>query len=175
MHSCFLETDRLYLRQHEIADLDHYCAMEMDADVRKYAGGYPRKREDAETRFKRNLDIIKNGLGMWATTLKSNDDYIGGCGIYPHFDEHNQPINGEAAIGLYIAKSFWNIGYATEAGAALVAIGFQLLKLIRIVTLVETGNEAFEKVMAKLGFYIEKTEVGQWRTFHSFVLENYHV
>jgi RimJ/RimL family protein N-acetyltransferase len=49
-----LESERLLFRPHLITDLDDYCAMEMDSNVRRYVGAYPRSREDAEWRFPKN-------------------------------------------------------------------------------------------------------------------------
>ncbi len=46
-----LETERLIFRQHTVADLDAYCAMEADPVFRRYVGGRPRTREEAERRF----------------------------------------------------------------------------------------------------------------------------
>jgi ribosomal-protein-alanine N-acetyltransferase len=49
-----LESERLLFRPHLIADLDAFCAMEMDIAVRRYVGGHPRSREEAEKRFPNN-------------------------------------------------------------------------------------------------------------------------
>ena len=46
-----LESERLLFRPHEAADLEAFCAMEADAEVRRYVGGAPRTREAAEERF----------------------------------------------------------------------------------------------------------------------------
>jgi len=167
----FLETGRLIFRRHVITDMDDYCAMEMDADVRRYVGGQPRKREDAEKRFPGNAKSATDGLGMWATVLKNNNQYIGRCGIYQHFDSNGNPIPGEAALGLYIAKDYWGKSYATEAGQAFIQYGFEILKLDRIVNMVQVGNEASVRVMEKLGLKIVSTEVGQWRNFYHYLIE----
>ena len=45
-----LETERLLFRSHQADDLEAYCAMEMDPEVRRYLGG-ARLREAAERRF----------------------------------------------------------------------------------------------------------------------------
>ncbi len=170
MHAVILETERLILRQHEPADIDAYCAMEMDAQVRRFVGGYPRERAEAEKRFAGSLKTITDGLGMWATVLKAENKYLGRCGIYPHFNEAGDPIPGEASIGLYIASDYWGNGYATEAGHALVEMGFGILQLARIVSLVQAGNDASVKVLEKLGFRLERTERGEKRSYHHYCL-----
>ena len=47
-----LETERLLLREPQMEDLDAFCAMEMDPSVRRYTGGSPRTRDEAEKRFR---------------------------------------------------------------------------------------------------------------------------
>jgi ribosomal-protein-alanine N-acetyltransferase len=102
-----LESERLLFRQHIMADIDDYCAMDMDADVRRYIGGYPRTREEAEKRFNGSLKPVTNRLAMWATVYKPEGQYIGRSGIYPHFNSEGMPIPGEASLGFYIAKDYW--------------------------------------------------------------------
>src|ERR1700753_36867 len=123
------ETERLYFRQHVMADLDAYCAMEADADFRRYVGGSPRSREQAEERFIKGLEPVNDYLHMWAAVYKPENKYIGRVGIYPHFNDKGVPIPGEASLGLYFDKSYWGRGLATEAGQAFVASGFRELML----------------------------------------------
>lgn len=166
-----LSSDRLLFRQHIPEDIDAYCAMEMDADVRRYVGGQPRSREDAGRRFMATLEPIEDKLSLWATVLKGNAQYIGRCGIYPHFNGDGGTIPKEGTLAFYIAKSYWGQGYATEAGRAFIEFGFKELGLERIVAHVQAGNEASIHVLRKLGFELESTEVLN-RTFYHFQLKN---
>jgi ribosomal-protein-alanine N-acetyltransferase len=168
----FLETDRLLFRQHTMADLDAYCSMEMDPDVRRYVGGRPRTREEAEDRFKGSLEPVTTRLRMWATILKQGELYIGRCGIYPHFNVDGKPVPGEASLGLYIAKVYWGRGFATEAGQAFIQFGFNELKLDRIVTMIDTRNDVSVHVIKKLGFELTETETGDLRSFYHFSISN---
>lgn len=85
-------------------DLEAYIAMEQNPDFRRYVGGRPRTREEAEQKFKEGLKPVKNRLSMWAAVFKAEGKYIGRCGIYPHFGKNGEAIPGEASLGLYIAK-----------------------------------------------------------------------
>src|SRR3978361_1292865 len=118
-----LESERLLFRQHVPDDLEAYCAMEQDPDVRRYIGCRPRTREEAEHRFSQALTPVKNSLAVWATVLKSQRKYIGRCGIYPHFNHDGEIIDDEASLGLYIATEYWGNGFATEAGQAFIKFG----------------------------------------------------
>jgi ribosomal-protein-alanine N-acetyltransferase len=167
-----LESERLSFRPHLITDLDDYCAMEMDINVRRYVGGYARTRENAEQRFPGDQleKMSSDRLALWATVLKTNNAYIGRCGLYPHFGVDGNTITGEAVLAFYIASSYWDRGYATEAGKAFIRFGFTELRLDRIVATVQKGNDASIHVLQKLGFLLAHTEEGH-RTFHHFTLQ----
>jgi len=142
-----------------LADMDAFCAMEQDMEVRRYVGGYPRPREDAERRFINGLSQpVSDRLAMWATILKSENKYIGRCGLYAHFDVDGKPISGEASLAFYIAHNYWGQGFATEAGRAFVRFGFDELKIKRIVTTIDDRNNASVNVIEKLGFTLVRTE-----------------
>jgi len=168
-----LESERLLFRPHLITDLDDECAMEMDISVRRYVGGYPRAREDAEHRFPKNQPekMLTDRLAPGATVLKGQNTYVGRCGLIPHFNPDSVPIPGEAALGYYIAPKYWRQGFATEAGTAFIHFGFDQLALERIVATVEKGNDASVHVLQKLGFTLASTEEGR-RTFYHFILHN---
>jgi len=162
-----LESERLIFRPHELADLDGFCSMEMDPDVRRYVGGYPRSREDAERKFPYGqLQEGYGRLGVWATVLKSNGQCIGRCGLYPHLDATGKRVADEASLSFYLARAYWGQGLASEAGAAFVEFGWKQLQLSRIVTTVQVGNGASVRILEKLGFDLISTEVGQRSFFH---------
>jgi [ribosomal protein S5]-alanine N-acetyltransferase len=165
-----LETERLLFRQHIPADLDAFCAMEQNADFRRYVGGQPRTREEAESRFQNGLKPITDRLSMWATVFKPEQKYIGRCGIYPHFNRDGFPIPGEASLGLYIAPEYRGRGLATDAGKAFVKFGFDELGLNKIVTVIDVRNETSVHIIKKLGFELEETEEGEHRSFYHFTL-----
>jgi ribosomal-protein-alanine N-acetyltransferase len=166
-----VETERLLFRQHIIGDIDAYCEMEADPDFRRYVGGRPRPREEAERKFMPGLKPITNGLSMLATIYKPENKYIGRCGIYPHFNADGVPVPGEAALGLYLANAYWGRGLATEAGLAFIDCGFNQHKLNRIVTMIQVGNDASVRVIEKLGFTLERIEEGSPRSFYHFELD----
>ena len=170
-NSTILSSDRLLFRQHIPEDMDAYCSMEMDADMRRYVGGRPRSREDAERKFTATLEPVKDRLSMWATALKENGQYIGRCGIYPHFNSDGTTVPGEGTLAFYIARAYWGQGFATEAGRAFIEFGFEELELNVIVAHVQAGNEASVHVLKKLGFELESTEVAL-RIFYHFQLKN---
>ncbi len=165
-----LESERLLFREHELADLDAYCALESDPEVRRYVGGAPRTRNEAERKFRDSLlHRASARLALRATVFKPEGRYIGYCGLYPNFTAAGVSP-GEATLGLYLAREYWGRGLATEAGRAFISFGFHELRLTRIVALVEVGNAASVRVMEKLGFACISTENTGARSFHHFEL-----
>ncbi|MGZ4778631.1 MAG: GNAT family N-acetyltransferase [Thermoanaerobaculia bacterium] len=167
-----LESARLLFREHVAADLEPYCAMEMDPDVRRFVGGQPRTRAAAEEKFKRvYLPAPSNRLALWATEYKPEGRYIGYCGVYPHFGSAG-PIAGEGTLAFYLARPYWGRGLATEAGAAFIRFGFDELRLSRIVSSVQVGNDASIRVLEKLGMTRFRFEPGEHRAFQHYELRN---
>lgn len=163
-----LESERLLFRPHLITDLDAFCAMELDKDVRRYVGGHPRSREEAEKRFPRDQiqKMHTDRLAVWATILKTENTYIGRCGLYPHLSREGTAIAGEAVLSYYIASPFWRRGFAKEAASAFIHFGFHGLRLRRIVASVEKGNDASVHILQTLGFSLASTEEGDRTIFN---------
>ena len=165
-----LETDRLLFRDHQLGDLDPFCAIEGDAEFRRFVGGRPRTRAAAEEKFRRQyLPAVQDRLGLWATIYKPEGCYIGYCGVYPHFGPMGS-IPGEGTLAFYLARPYWRKGLATEAGLAFIHFAFSELKLSRLVATVETGNDASVRVLTKLGFARLRHEEGERRSFDHFGL-----
>lgn len=166
-----LESERLLFREHEPGDLDAFCDMEADPEVRRYVGGAPRSRPGAERKFRStHLRRAKARLALRATIFKPDGRYIGYCGLFPNVGSRG-PVAGEAALAFYLAREYWGRGLATEAGRAFIEFGFGQLHLARIVATVEVGNAASRRVLEKLGFALTGTETGM-RSFHHFELVN---
>ena len=81
----------------------------------------------------------------FAVTLKSTGQLIGACGIY--MDNAGEQAN----LGWILHKNYWKQGYTTEAAKALIAFGFNELKLHRISASCHTLNYGSYRVMEKCG------------------------
>jgi ribosomal-protein-alanine N-acetyltransferase len=60
-----------------------------------------------------------------------------------------------AELGYWLAANEWGRGLVTEAGFAVIALGFTELALTRIYAQVLGGNHASCRVLDKLGFVLE--------------------
>ncbi len=81
--------------------------------------------------------------------LKETNAFIGGMGLHVDKTHH------KAEMGYWIAESFWNLGYATEAGKAVIQFGFEVLNLHKIYATHFPFNPASGKVLLNIGMTFE--------------------
>ena len=149
-----LETGRLLLRHLEIEDLDLLYAIFQDPEVRRY---FPEGRLPyAETR--QEIEWFLDGhpddpaLGLWATVFKQTGRLIGRCGLLPcRLDGED-----EVEVAYLLAKEHWGYGLGTEAARAVLAYGFEVLRLPRLICLIDRENRASIKVATRLGMKLER-------------------
>jgi RimJ/RimL family protein N-acetyltransferase len=144
-----LETSRLILRDHEVSDLEAFCAIESDSEYRSPQVVHP--RQELERSF-REAWLPPKPLGLWAVECRATSRYVGRCGLYPHRTDAGVIVPRELALGFYIARPEWGRGFATEAGRALIAYAFGALGARRIHAGVHRENVRSLRVVATLGF-----------------------
>ena len=150
-----LETDRLILRCRNVDEAGVYRRLWMERDPRVPA----HRRIDAEGRP--TVEDIASEIrrereeprpGVFAVERKSAGDVIGYCGLV--FHGNGAPDEPELAYELL--RRAHGVGYATEAGGAVVTwateAGYE-----RLWATVRAWNVASRRVLEKLGFH----ETGQ--------------
>jgi RimJ/RimL family protein N-acetyltransferase len=78
-----------------------------------------------------------------------------------------------AELGYWIGQSFWNLGYATEAGHAIVAFAFGRLALHKLEATHLERNPASGRVLQKLGFQREgsrRDHFLKWERFENIAI-----
>lgn len=150
-----LETERLYLREFTIDDTQLLLDLNSDLRVTKYTEKGPILTiEDAEKRLK--TDILKqyeHKMGRWAVHLRSNNEFIGWCGI-KYIEKENI-----VTLGYRFYHKHWGKGYATESAKASLEYGTNVLKLKGIIAKAMKENTASIRVMKKLGMVYLKDEI----------------
>ena len=108
------------------------------------------------------------GKGVnFAVTLKSDGSLVGAIGLVDMVKGH------QGELGYWIGKPYWNKGYCTEAGHALIEYAFTGLDLIRIHACHITRNPSSGRVMQKLGMKHEGTRkhhATRWGNFDDLEL-----
>ena len=106
-----LETPRLILRQFTEVDALAIKQLNSEPGVLKYVPEPIPASEEAALKI--IVDIIlpqyKNNLGRWAVHTKTNNEFIGWCGL-KWIKETN-----EIDLGYRFKPAAWGKGYATEA------------------------------------------------------------
>ena len=79
-----------------------------------------------------------------------------------------EPPHKRGELGYWVAREFWNCGYASEAARAVVAFGFRELGLNRVSAHHYSRNPASGRVMQKIGMTWEgkmRKHVLKWGVF----------
>lgn len=148
-----IETPRLILRPFTLDDIEPSYELNLEEEVSKYTGdGGVVSVQEIERRIKENVlgDYKKHGFGRLAIELKGGEQFIGFAGL--KYMESYQDVD----LGYRLMKKHWGKGLATEAGKACLKLGFETLRLNRIMAMVFTENKASINVLEKLGFSFEK-------------------
>lgn len=148
-----LKTERLLLRQFNENDLDNVYKGLSHPDIIKYYGISFTSREAAEEQLTWFYQLEKTGTGIWwAVCSPDNKTFYGAGGLNNLRTEHKK-----AEIGFWLFPEYWGKGIMIEAMPHICNYGFEDLGLHRIEGLVETGNIACKRAMAKLAFTHEGT------------------
>jgi len=149
-----LQTHRLILRAHTLADFDAFAAYWADEAVARWTrGGKAIGRSDAWPRFLQHPGHwALMGYGFWAVEEKSTGAMIGEAGFIDLKRDYHPAVNGVPEIGWAIAPAAQGKGYATEAARACVAWGGEHFGPIRVIAAVSVENTASIRVAEKCGF-----------------------
>jgi RimJ/RimL family protein N-acetyltransferase len=146
-----LTTERLYLREFGDEDSILLVALNNDPEVTRYTGEGSIDKKEAERVLREViLPQYKNKIGRWAVHLKSNDEFIGWCGL-----KHIESLN-EIDLGYRFFRKHWGKGYATEASKAVISYGLNTMKFKTIVARAAVENLNSIKVLEKSGLKFQE-------------------
>jgi RimJ/RimL family protein N-acetyltransferase len=151
-------------------------------DVQRLAGDFaiadttstiphPYKDGMAEQWIATHQDEFEAGLGLTlAITLVQTRELVGAIGLVI------RPEADRAEIGYWVGRPYWDRGYCTEAGRAVLEYAFQVLKLNRVHAYHFSRNPASGRVMQKLGMRHEgcaRQHLKKWGAYED--LESYGI
>jgi RimJ/RimL family protein N-acetyltransferase len=144
-----LRTARLILREWRDEDREPFAAMNADPRVAEFLGG-PIDRAASDAMVDRiRAHFRERGFGAWAVEIVGCAGFAGFLGLaVPRFEAHFTPC---VEIGWRLATEYWGNGYATEAGRAALAFGFEDLGLTELVSFTVPANVRSRRVMERLG------------------------
>jgi ribosomal-protein-alanine N-acetyltransferase len=144
-----IETDRLILRDVVAEDVDGFHAYMADPAYVRHLPLDPMDRAEVQALVDRVL--LRQGVPprdrFFLAALERDSGRLIGEAIFKIIDAANR----QGEIGWGVAGPDQGRGIATEIGRALIRFGFADLGLHRLIARCEVGNDASERVMAKLG------------------------
>jgi RimJ/RimL family protein N-acetyltransferase len=116
-----IETDRLVLDLHALADFDEFAAMWADPDTVRFIGGKPGTRQESWMRLLRYRGLWPLlGYGYWAIHDKASGRFAGDIGFADFHRDSDPSIEGIPEAGWVLAPWARGRGLAAEALAAAV-------------------------------------------------------
>jgi [ribosomal protein S5]-alanine N-acetyltransferase len=147
-----MTTNRLLLRPVKLSDAEALLHVFSDPKVMEFGFG----TQDfmwVKGRIRKWHEQIKLiGYGYWVITLKTTQEVIGYCSLTQQ--QELSPI--EIELGYRLRHSMWGNGYATEAALVVRDYAFNILKIPRIIALIDPNNRASIRVAEKLGMQYER-------------------
>jgi ribosomal-protein-alanine N-acetyltransferase len=155
-----LRTPRLSLRAWRDSDREPYAAMNADAEVMRWFPSTmtPEQSDSGVDRFSAHHD--EHGYTAWALEVHDSErgaaPFVGFLGLVtPTFDppfSHTVPC---VEIGWRLARPWWGLGLATEAGRAALRFGLLDAGLPEVVSFTVPPNLRSQAVMQRLGMRYE--------------------
>jgi RimJ/RimL family protein N-acetyltransferase len=169
-HQPILETERLLLRPFNLGDAKTVQELAGDRLIASTTLNIPHPYENgiAESWISRHEEIFNQGKGVtYAVTLRDNGQLIGAISLMSLVEGH------QAELGYWIGVPYWNNGYCTEAGQALIRYAFEEKRLHRVHACYLKRNPASGRVLEKLGMSNEGTRkhhVLKWGVYEDLEL-----
>ena len=148
-----LETERLLLRPLEEGDVEIVRRLAGEWEVARFLAQvpYPYSAEAAAQWIKHTRRGLSAGTEVTlAVTRKVDGILIGAIGV-------TLALHGRSgSLGYWIGRPYWGAGFATEAGAAMLAHAFSGMGLDRVTATALSHNKASQRVLEKIGLKYER-------------------
>ncbi len=124
--------------------------MATDSEMMRYVtGGRPWSPDRIDGFLARQTAFLaRNGLAFGAVERISDGEVIGLCGIQP-LDAGS--LDGHFELGWWIWRDHWGRGHASEASRAVLEHARDVLRLDRLLAVIDPPNAASIRVAEKLG------------------------
>jgi RimJ/RimL family protein N-acetyltransferase len=168
MEDTILKTERLILRYQRKSDIKFLVYLWMDEEMTKHTGG-PRDKALLIDEFRKIAeDPQKLEYDLWPIELKGNHELIGQAGFIP------KEIKGKEYIELnyYIDKGKWRKGYGKEISKNLIKYAFEVKKLDKIISIIDTDNDASKGLAKSIGMKYWMNEDRSGKVKSIYIIKN---
>jgi ribosomal-protein-alanine N-acetyltransferase len=161
-----IKTERLILRGFRLPDATRISRLAGEFEIADTTLRipHPYEKKIAEQWISEHRRKYEEGESIHlAIILNENRKLIGSISLM-----HINRKHLHAEMGYWIGKEYWNHGYATEAGLAVIRYGFENLGLNRIHAHCFSRNQASARVLKKMGMSHEGTlqeHIRKWDKF----------
>jgi len=148
-----LETERLTLRQFTAEDAEFILELVNEPSFIQNIGDRGVRTMSDAVKYLETGPIssyARNGFGLWCVTLKESGESIGMCGLI------KRESLDDVDIGYAYLPKFWSMGYAVEATLGVKEFARDVVKLKRIVAIVDPANAGSIRLLDKIGMKFER-------------------
>ncbi len=154
-----IRTERLILRRFGGSDLDAFHAYHSLAETARFLPGPAKTYTQSMERVGRYANFVFAKEGDWvALAVEAADD----GGLQGEVVLKWLPGYGQGEVGWSLAPGARGKGYATEAAAAVLRLGFEELGMHRIEARLDELNTASAALCCRLGMRQEARHVDKW-------------
>lgn len=151
-----LETTRLLLRRMEADDLGPLLLVFSDPETMEFYPA-PFTTDQVQAWIDWNLrNYEEHGYGLWALVLKDTGEVIGDCGLT--WQRVGYVSSPELEMGWHVRRDLWNCGVATEAAICVRDYARNVLKVPRLIAIVDQRNLASRAISRKVGMDFERID-----------------
>ena len=153
-------TPQLAFREMTPDNLDDMAALLGDPEVMRYYP-HPKNRDQSSAWITWNQRPYRTyGYGLWLISLRDTGTFVGDCGLTP------QQVDGvtEIEVGYHVRACLQGRGLATEAAAACRDYARDVLKVDRLIAIIDPHNQPSQRVAENLGLVVARTSDndGRW-------------
>jgi len=118
----------------------------------EFVGGV-RTEEETKRWLQENLrHWTVHEFGIWAFHHVTEGAFVGRCGLR----RVQLDTVDEVELGYSLMPGYWGKGLATEMAEAMLAIGFDHVRLRSIIAMIYASNDRSRRVAERLGFQFER-------------------
>ena len=142
--------DYVYVREHIPEDRDAYADWQCDPAVAEFVSWLPKSEDESFHCLQDAIDqqgMESRDRFFMAVVRHEDQEMVGDVGITLCDD-------GSGDIGWFIRRKYWGMGYASEAAALMLKIGFEVIGLDRLRASCRKENVRSVSVIEKCGFRV---------------------
>jgi RimJ/RimL family protein N-acetyltransferase len=148
-----LQTERLNLRGHRMADFKTLHTIWCEPAVYQFILGRPSTPEESWSRLLRYCGHWSiTDYGYWVIEEKQTGGYIGEMGFADYHREIIPTLEGTPELGWALTTASHGKGFATEALSKIIAWGDSNLKHAKTACFISPENKASIRVAEKIGY-----------------------